>query len=152
VLGGWQMSAIVRLAHGLPLGFTAANTLSNYGFQTQRPRVADLTAGAIDKPTPDRWFNTANFQQPGQFEIGNLTRWTPNIRFGPTKHADLAIMKNFAVRERWKAQFRAEMFNMTNTPQFGRANTTVGSNDFGRVSGTTNVGPRNIQLGLRIQF
>ena len=51
-----------------------------------------------------------------------------------------------------KAQFRAEMFNSTNTPQFARANTTVNDPNFGRVTGTTNVGPRNIQLGLRIQF
>ena len=70
----------------------------------------------------------------------------------PHQHADFAILKNFRFLERVKAQFRAEMFNMTNTPQFARANTTWGSSDFGRVTGTTNVGPRNIQLGLRIQF
>jgi hypothetical protein len=151
-LGGWQVSTIVRLSHGLPLGFTAPNTLANYSYQVQRPNVADLTAAAVENPTPDRWFNTAAFAAPGTFQIGNLTRWTPNIRFGPTRHADLAILKNFRWGERWKAQFRAEMFNMTNTPQFGRANTTFGSADFGRVSGTTNVGPRNVQLGLRIQF
>ncbi|MDX2181375.1 MAG: TonB-dependent receptor [Bryobacteraceae bacterium] len=152
VLGGWQVSSIVRFSSGLPLGFTAANTLANYGFQVQRPNVADLKQAASDNPTPDRWFNTAAFTQPGTYEIGNAPRWIPNIRFGPTRHADLAILKNFTFMERFKAQFRAEMFNMTNTPQFGRANTTVGSADFGRVTGTTNVGPRNIQLGIRIQF
>jgi len=152
VLGGWQVSSVVRFSSGLPLGFTAANTLGNYGFQVQRPNVADLKQAASDNPTPDRWFNTAAFTQPGQFEIGNAPRWIPNIRFGPTRHADVAILKNFTFLERFKAQLRAEMFNMTNTPQFGRANTTVGSADFGRVTGTTNVGPRNIQMGLRIQF
>jgi len=152
IVGGWQVSTIVRFSSGLPLGFTSPNTLGNYGFQTQRPNVADLKAAAVDKPTPERWFNTAAFVAPGTYEIGNLTRWTPNIRFGPTKHADLAILKNFRWGERWKAQFRAEMFNFTNTPQFGRANTTVGSGAFGTVTGTTNVGPRNVQLGLRVQF
>ncbi|MEP7363499.1 MAG: hypothetical protein ABI972_09610 [Acidobacteriota bacterium] len=106
----------------------------------------------MDNPIPDRWFNTSAFTAPGTYEIGSLTRWTPNIRFGPTKHADLAILKNFRYGERVKAQFRAEMFNFTNTPQFGRANTTVGSPTFGLVTGTTNVGPRNVQLGLRVQF
>ena len=152
VLGGWQVSSIVRFSSGLPLGFSAPNTLGNYGFQIQRPNVASLTAAAVDHPTPDRWFNTSAFVAPGTYEIGNMTRWAPNIRFGPTRHADFAILKNFRILERIKAQFRAEMFNMTNTPQFGRANTTLGSTDFGRVTGTTNVGPRNIQLGLRIQF
>jgi hypothetical protein len=152
IVGGWQVSSIVRFGSGLPLGFTAPNTLAAYGFQTQRPNVADQKAAAVSNPTPERWFNTAAFTSPGTYEIGNLTRWTGNIRFGPTKHADLAILKNFRWGERWKAQFRAEMFNFTNTPQFGRANTTVGSGAFGTVTGTTNVGPRNIQLGLRVQF
>lgn len=152
VLGGWQVSSIVRFSSGLPLQFNAPNSLAPYGFQVQRPNVADLRTAALPNPTPDRWFNTDAFQFPGQFEIGNAPRWIPNIRFGPTKHADLAILKNFRWSERMRAQLRGEMFNVTNTPQFGRANTTLGSPDFGRVSGTTNVGPRNIQLGLRIQF
>jgi hypothetical protein len=152
VLGGWQVSSIVRFGSGLPLGFTAPNSLSNYGYQVQRPNVADLKVAALDNPVPDRWFNQSAFVAPGTYELGSMTRWAPDIRFGPTRHADLAILKNFRVRERYKAQFRAEMFNMTNTPQFGRANTTLGSADFGKVSGTTNVGPRNIQLGLRLQF
>ncbi|MGH9660735.1 MAG: hypothetical protein ACRD96_19455, partial [Bryobacteraceae bacterium] len=152
VIGGWQVSTIVRLSSGLPLGFTAPNSLGNYGYQVQRPNAADLKTAAIDSPKPDRWFNQDAFRAPGTYEIGNLTRWVPNIRFGPTRHADLAILKNFSIGERWKAQLRGEMFNMTNTPQFGRANTTFGSPDFGRVSGTTNVGPRNVQLGLKIQF
>ncbi|MFN9892374.1 MAG: hypothetical protein ACK58M_03970, partial [Acidobacteriota bacterium] len=61
-------------------------------------------------------------------------------------------LKNFRWGENWKAQFRAEMFNFTNTPQFGRANTNMADPNFGVVTGTTNVGPRNIQLGVRIQF
>ena len=152
VLGGWQVSSIVRFGSGLPLAFSAPNTLSNYGFQIQRPNVSDLNAASVNNPTPDRWFNTDAFKSPGTYEIGNLTRWTPNIRFGPTRHADFALLKNFRFHERYKVQFRAEMFNMTNTPQFGRPATTVGNADFGKVSGTTNVGPRNIQLGLRIHF
>jgi hypothetical protein len=152
VLGGWQVSTIIRLSSGLPLAFTAPNTLSAYGFQVQRPNVTDLKQAAIDNPTPDQWFNQAAFTRPGTYEIGNAARWIPNIRFGPTRHGDLAIIKNFRWRERWKAEFRGGFFNLTNTPQFGRANTDISSGDFGRVSGTTNVGPRNVQLGLRLQF
>jgi hypothetical protein len=152
IVGGWQVSSIVRFGSGLPLGFTAPNTLSAYGFQIQRPNVADLKAAAVSNPTPDQWFNRAAFTRPGTFEMGNMTRWAPTIRFGPTNHADFALLKNFRFFERVKAQFRAEMFNVTNTPQFGRANTDISSGDFGRVTGTTNVGPRNIQAGLRIQF
>jgi hypothetical protein len=152
VLGGWQVSSIVRLGSGLPLGFTANNTLGAYGFGVQRPNISDLKLLAVDNPTPDRWFNVQALSQPGTYEIGNMPRWVPNVRFGPTRHWDLAILKNFRFGERLKAQFRAEMFNATNTPQFGRASTNIVAGDVGRVSGTTNVGPRNVQLGLRITF
>jgi len=61
-------------------------------------------------------------------------------------------LKNFRYRERIRIQFRGELFNLTNTPQFGRPNTTVGSPTFGVVTGTRNVGPRNVQFGLKIDF
>ena len=48
-------------------------------------------------------------------------------------------------------QFRAEFFNITNSPQFSPPNTTLGSNDFGRVTNTWNR-PREIQFGLRLNF
>jgi len=152
IVGGWQVSSIIRFGSGLPLGFTAPNTLANYGFQVQRPNVADLKTAAVENPDPNRWFNTAAFTRPGNYELSSTTRWVSNIRFGPTNHADVAILKNFRFMERFKAQFRVEMFNLTNTPQFGRANTDISSPNFGVVTGTTNVGPRNVQLGLRIQF
>ena len=82
----------------LPLGFTAPNSLSNYGFQVQRPNVADLKTAAIDSPVPDHWFNQNAFVAPGTYELGSMTRWVPNIRFGPTRHADVAILKNFRLR------------------------------------------------------
>jgi hypothetical protein len=152
VIGGWQVSSIIRFGSGLPLGFSAPNPLGQFGIGVQRPNIANLTDLNVANQSPDNWFNTAAVTAPGQFEIGNAPRWIPNLRFGPTKHADIAILKNFRPTERIRMQLRGEAFNITNTPQFGRANTTLGANDFGRVTGTTNVGPRNVQLGLRIQF
>ncbi|MBM3759764.1 MAG: hypothetical protein FJW36_05915 [Acidobacteria bacterium] len=102
IIGGWQVSSIVRFGSGLPLGFTAPNTLANYGFQVQRPNVADLKTAAAENPTPNQWFNQAAFTRPGTYELSTMTRWVPNIRFGPTNHADVAILKNFRFLERFK--------------------------------------------------
>ena len=53
--------------------------------------------------------------------------------------------------ERMAIEFRAEVFNMTNTPIFGLPGTTLGSATFGVVTGQEN-SPRQVQLGLKIKF
>jgi len=42
--------------------------------------------------------------------------------------------------------------HLTNTPQFSWPDTAFGSTTFGVVSGTMNVGPRNVQFGLKVDF
>jgi hypothetical protein len=114
--------------------------------------LANLKDLNVDRRTPENWFNGEALTAVPAFQLGNSPRWIPNVRFGVTKHADVAIMKNFRWGERVKLQFRGEFFNVTNTPQFGRANTTFGNPNLGTVTGTTNVGPRQTQLGLRFSF
>ncbi len=150
VLGGWQTATIIRFASGLPLMFTAANTLSAYGFAVQRPNiVGNVTSGT---QTPSAWFNTAAFAQPGTYQIGNAPRWFGNLRYGNSHNADISLSKNFHPMERIRLQFRAEAFNISNTPQYGRADTNITDGAFGTVTGTTNVGPRTLQMALKIYY
>ncbi len=153
VAGGWQISAINRFSSGLPLQFNAANTLSVYGFNVLRPNITNLKDLEVSNQGPDRWFNTLAVTAPAAFTLGNAPRWAPNIRYSPIIGSDLALQKNFKPVEKVKVQFRAEAFNISNYVQFGRANTTVGSNGFGTVTGyAPGAGPRNIQAGLRVDF
>ena len=153
VVGGWQISAINRFSSGLPLQFSSANTLGVYGFNVLRPNIAKLKDLEVSNQGPDHWFNTAAVTAPAPFTLGNAPRWVPNIRYSPIIGSDLALQKNFKPIEKVKVQFRAEAFNVSNYVQFGRANTTVGSNGFGTVSGyAPGAGPRNIQAGLRVDF
>jgi hypothetical protein len=152
IVGGWQVATTVRAGSGLPLQFTAPNTLSQYGYSLSRPNITSLNDLASGQQSPDRWFNTSAVTAPAAFAIGTAPRWTSNIRTGPLNSTDMSLMKTFAVTERIGMQFQAQAFNLTNTPQYGRANTTVGSTTFGTVTGTTYVTPRNIQLALRLTF
>src|SRR5579884_393620 len=68
-----------------------------------------------------------------------------------TRNLDFSLFKNFQIKERFQLQFRAEAFNITNTPIFNRPNTTFGSSAFGVVSSQSNV-PRQIQLALKLMF
>ena len=152
VVGGWQLSTIVRFSSGLPVRLTAPSTISQYGFGTQYPNVTKGSDVALANRTPEHWFNTAAFSAPAPYTIGNSPRRLNELRAAAQKNADIAVAKNFHWRERVTVQFRAEAFNLTNTPQFAWPDTAFGSTTFGVVSGTMNIGPRNVQFGLKVDF
>lgn len=151
-IGGWQLSGIVRLSSGLPVRLTAPSTISQYGFGTQYPNLTNARDVALASRTPDHWFNTAAFSAPAPYTVGNSPRRINELRAGKQKNADISLAKNFRYRERIRVQFRGEAFNLTNTPQFGWPDTAFGSTTFGVVSSTMNVGPRNVQFGLKVDF
>src|SRR5579875_230693 len=99
----------------------------------------------------NQWFTPAAFAQPASFTFGNLARTIGNVRSDWTRNLDFSLFKNFQIKERFQLQFRAEAFNITNTPIFNRPNTTFGSSAFGVVSSQSNV-PRQIQLALKLMF
>ena len=64
---------------------------------------------------------------------------------------DLAIIRDFHFKERFRVQFRAESFNLFNHPQFGQPNATIGSGSVGQITSTVG-NPRQLQLALRVMF
>jgi len=82
---------------------------------------------------------------------------------GPGQHnLDMAIERTFPVKEASSFRFRAEFFNLTNTPQFGNPNTSLGYTDptllnpsasstFGKITGTV-ANPRIIQFAAKYVF
>jgi len=98
-----------------------------------------------------QWFNTAAFAQPANFTSGNLARTYTGVRQDKTKNLDFSLFKNFRVKERFHVEFRAEAFNLTNTPVFGSPGVTVNGANFGIITGQSNT-PRNLQLALKVLF
>jgi hypothetical protein len=58
-------------------------------------------------------------------------------------------VKHTALAERADLEFRAELFNVTNTPAFAQPNGSFGSPAFGSITSTT-TDPRVLQLAIRI--
>jgi outer membrane receptor protein involved in Fe transport len=152
ILGGWGLSSIARIGSGLPLQFTAPNSLGAYGFPIQRPNITSMAALTSGNQTPNHWFNTAAVLNPAAYTLGAAPRWFSNLRTRGNRQLDISLSKSWAILEKARLEFRGEAYNLTNTPQYGRADTGLGDGGFGRVTGTTNVGPRNIQLGARLDF
>ena len=147
--GGWQLAGLIRFQSGSPIAVTQATNLNAFaGFGIQRPnRVADPKLPS-DERTTARYFNTAAFTQAPQFTIGNSSR---NPVAGPGyQSADLMIGKTFTITERFRTEFRAEAFNVSNTPPLGNPNGSFGNPAFGSI--TTALDPRVFELVLKLHF
>jgi carboxypeptidase family protein len=148
VARGWQLGGLLRLQSGSPLAVTQATNLNAFaGFGIQRPgRVGDPDSG--DQRSTARWFNTAAFAQAPQFTIGTASR---NPVRGPGYQAlDVMLGKTFPINESLRAEFRAEAFNVTNTPPLGAPNTSFGTTAFGTI--TRAFDPRVFEFALKLHF
>src|SRR5579885_1469679 len=99
----------------------------------------------------NRYFDTSVFSPAAPFTFGNTGRTLPDVRGPGVRNVDFSLFKNFRIRERMTAQLRGEAFNATNTVQFGLPNTTLNSNQFGRITSQAN-SPRQLQVGLKLAF
>ncbi len=119
-ISGWQIGGIVRVQAGDTVPVTqATNSNSNLGFALQRPnRISN--PNDFDTRSAGAWFNTAAFTIARQFTIGNSSR--DPVRGPGLQEVDLMIGKTFRITERLGFEFRAEVFNMTNTPPLNDPN------------------------------
>ncbi len=149
IIGGWQLNGLLTLMSGSPLNFssTAAN---NAPGNSQTPNINGefrVLGGVNDTP----WFDRSVFSAPATNTFGNVGR---NAASGPNFYnLDASLFKTFAVRERYRLEFRAEAFALPNSPgwQLNNPNTNVNdANNFGYVRGAG--GNRSMQLGLKLQF
>jgi hypothetical protein len=147
---GWQMTGIVLLQSGMPVAVTQTTNFNAFaGFGVQRPNVVASPNLPSDKRGPTHWFNTSAFQVAPQFTLGSSSR---NPVRGPDyRDADIAFIKHTRLREETDLEFRAEIFNLTNTPAFGQPNGVLGSSAFGTITSTA-TDPRVLQFGLKLNY
>lgn len=152
VLGGWQINGITTLQTGLPLSISAPNTCNCFN-PALRPNIsgsAALSGPVIERLT--RYFDTSVFSQPAPFSFGNAPRTLPDVRAPGVRNWDFSLFKNFRA-QRWSVQFRAEAFNLFNTPQFGFPDVNFGNfgRGFGEIRSQAN-SPRQMQFALKVLF
>jgi hypothetical protein len=149
VIGGWTLGSIMGLQSGGPFTVvTQTNTTNAFSAGAQRANV--LRDGNLPswQRTVERWFDTGAFVAPPAYTFGNAGRGI--LRADGRAVFDFSINKSFYIRETSYIQFRCELLNAFNHPDFTLPNRSLGSAAFGQVSDATN--PRIVQLGLRIVF
>ena len=160
-LGGWQLNTVVQAETGTPfsIDFPAYG-----GIYSQRANAVSY----ITTPHSIRGgFFQGTFSAPTANQIqGNTGR---NAFYAPgLAQGDVSLFKTLHLTERVGAELRAEVFNVTNTPQFtgpdtnpndGLHNTTTNTytadgttGSFGRVNGTRQFSERQMQMAVRFTF
>ena len=177
-LGGWEVNSIVAWQTGKNASVTnntSPNNLADpiHGGGSDRPNQVGnpFTPGAVAAnpscTAPSQlkggggsyWFNPCAFMRQTEGTVGNVAR---NSIYGPHfRHIDLSIFKDFPIYNALKLQFRAEAYNITNTPNFflnnnvndGGAGMGLGEGGFGMLneSDPNNV-PRTLQFALKLKF
>lgn len=150
VLGGWQWNNVIMLGSGTPMDIQGApNGALSPNIGNGRP---DYHGGCKTNAAWNIWIScpAGAFTAPAGL-VGDLPR---NYFPGPGTHTwDTSVLKDINIAERVRTEFRAQVYNLTNTPQFQIPDTNYNNGDFGqllnpRLSPTN----REVEFALRLSF
>jgi hypothetical protein len=191
VLRGWSLQSMIQARSGPPVDVSDSfSQLSSNTVQTDiRPDVVpgqpfylfgSQCVAVFGSPCPGgKGFNPAAFTDPPLDPSTSLPLRQGNVPrnflrgFGATQW-DFAVHRNFPIHESFQLEFRAEMFNVLNHPNFGPPSGSFGSGGFGlsnqmlgqSLNGGSGGnlgggafsplyqlgGPRSMQFGLKLKF
>ena len=149
-LGGWQTNLIFVAQSGTPFDIVEP------GNPATRP---DIVGSPFAGVSGVYYFNPAAFASVPTttgdssgvaLRAGTLHR---NALVGPGfSDVDFATFKNFKITERITTQFRAEFFNLLNTPHYVQPDYNTFDGNFGKLTATEISSQRQIQFALKVLF
>jgi len=159
LLGPWQIDGIFSWVSGTPFTLTADPTLCNCPGNT--PTASTIVTGTsttfIPVPTffgflpiPYQALNFA-YTQPPANTFGNLGR--NSVRGPGFANYNVSLFRSFVLHEQARLEFRAEAYNLTNSPHFANPIANVSDANFGQSNSTLPYEPeRRLQVAVRILF
>jgi hypothetical protein len=149
ILGGWRVSGIFQARTGFPITVVDGSGPSLQAVRgNERPNcVGDPTPA---QQTLNRWLDITAFQRAPRGTWGNCPIGV--ARAPGYKNLDLVLAKRFDAGRSRYFEFRAEAFNLTNTPSFGPPARDINApNTFGTITSTVSTA-RTVELVLKFFF
>jgi hypothetical protein len=160
ILGGWQVNGIFSAFQGRQYTLSASGSSLNMPGNRQTPDQIKPTVeetGCVGPGADCAFFDRDAFDRVSDVRFGTVGRNT--LRGPGVVHTDLSLFRTFKLTERFDLQFRAEAFNLSNTPHFTNPNGSVNSSNFGKVLSTdaggtisANARSRQFRFGLKLNF
>jgi hypothetical protein len=160
LIAGWSANWILTIQDGQPftVGCPTA-TSTGFGCNALLIPGQDPYAGSHDV---NHFVNAAAFDNPstvtrvGQTDVAPLGGRGTQVTGPPFRRFDLSLFKQFKTSERTYVEFRAEAFNLTNTPNFSNPSSLnfLDTTSFGRITSTRDNpnDPRQLQFGLKFYW
>jgi len=168
LLRGWRTNGMYYTYTGTPFTISADGAALNAPGSSQTAdqvlpgKVAVLGEIGANKA----WFDPLAFRQPTGVRFGTTGR---NTMRGPGMwNLDFSLFRTFSLAEKWNLEFKAEAFNVTNTPKFSNPGANVANmrlnadgtvqtlNNFSSITSTltalTSPSERRFRFGLRLSF
>ena len=155
IFNGYRLEGAVVMQDGTPFTITNAGGAAYYGTNTSRASFvvgANNNSALAHGSTESRltqYFNTTAFTGAGNY-YGNVSR---NFLRGPFQRvADVSLTKSTQIHDSLILEFRAQAFNITNTPNFANPASDEGTpTTFGSISSTVG-NPRVLQFVLKLNY
>ena len=151
LLGNWAVSGVFQAQSGTPFSVRKNVDYAGVGAGSGNQfwnLVGDPNIATTSFTDSAVWFNKNAFAQPAPGTFGVQTR--NSLRNPGYWDADVGLRKNFPTVESQLLQFRWEIFNLVNHPNWNGANADPTSGSFGLV--TSKSGNRVMQLALKYIF
>ena len=159
LIGGWSLNWIATVQDGQPFTVGCARATST-SFGCNALMVPGVNRYANSSVA--HFINAAAFANPpavtavGQADYAPLGGAATQVTGPPFRRLDLSLFKRFSITERVYSEFRAEVFNLTNTANFANPGNLNFANltNFGQITATRDSpnDPREIQFGLKLYW
>ena len=153
--GNWSISGFTRWMSGDPV--VLEPVFNNTGGVIPHLRVSAVPGidPHMQNPGPQMWFNAGAFVEPGDFEVGNVSRTHPSLRNPGYHNHDLSITKRMSISAERSLEFLLQGFNFINHGNWADPDSSIGPSEAPNVNAGRIIesrGGRVIQLGLRYSF
>ncbi len=168
VLGGWTVNGVFFHVSGLAYSIVANGTSCNCPGSTQRANQVKSQVAKVGNGVSgnDEYFDPTAFAPVNTVSFGSAGYYSQR---GPgATNLDANVFRDFHLYERLTMQFRAEAFNVTNTPHFGNPGNNINAvsynpdgsianlNGFSQITNLNPLGrlidPRYMRFGVRFSF
>jgi hypothetical protein len=154
MVGGWSANGIFTAQDGFPLTLSLGSTSWGATRVNRVPGVSPIIPGKrsnIDRVKA--WYNVKAFTTPAAYTYGTERRTTTDIRKPGIANLDMSLVKRNQINDRLSTEFRAEVFDLSNTPHFAPPNMVLDSANPGTITSVLTGPPgREMQFAFKLNF